>query len=104
MSKKIKSSMLVDDAALCAFYGWKLSYDFITLGDPIIFRQLGKFTKKTHALYKQAGIKLSLSEISWLIFCCAMLREKLYKDLNYEMLSFMIDDESNKVRVAFEKH
>lgn len=95
--------MLVDDASLASFYGWKLYYEFGD-NDKSFFRHLDKVTKKVHKLYKHAEIKLPLPEVSWLIFCCAKLKEELYKEINYKMLSFMIDEQTNTVRVAFEKH
>lgn len=106
MSQKIRKSLSLEDACLSAFFGWKLSYDFLSTNasSSVWYRQLDKISKYVFKVYKKDGVILSLADTSYLIFCCAMIREKLYSDFHYNMASFMVDveDDENKIKVMYQ--
>lgn len=101
--KSLKESMTNEDASYAAYLGWQLSDEMIHGDDKATARLLTKLTKRAQKYYKLIGIKLSVSALSWLIFCCAMIREIFYSEFHYEMLAYLFDDEDEKVKVIFKK-
>ncbi len=105
MPKYIREELSIEYACHCAFMGWKLSHDFLSKEASTfkIKTALTKFTKEIYRAYKELEINLNKSDIAWLIFCCALIREKLYKDFLYDMLGFFIEEDSGetKINVAY---
>lgn len=105
VSKQLKDSLDVLDVVICAFEGWNLSLNHISQKktEAEIYQQLRKVAKIIFKQYKRANIKLTLAQVAWIVFCCAMIKEKLYSSFNYNMISVMIDDTAGepKINVAF---
>lgn len=106
VNKKLTAELTNMEAAICAFQGWILSTHFISKNktNAQIYTQLKKAAKSIFKHYKNIGVKITLLEVAWIVFCSAMIKEKLYSNFNYDMISFMISDidgETEKMNVAF---
>jgi len=106
VSKHLTKELTNMEAAICAFQGWILSTGFISKNktNAQIYSRLKKATKSVFKQYKNLGINITFSEVAWIVFCSAMIKEKLYSNFNYDMISFMISDingETEKINVAF---
>lgn len=106
MDEHILQEISIEDCCYCAFIGWRLSYDFLSKEASVfkINMALNKFTKEIYRHYRELGIKLNKSDIAWLIFCCALIREKFYKDFLYNMQGFSITigkEDGNRISVTY---
>lgn len=106
MDEYMLQEISVEDCCYCAFIGWRLSYDFLSK-EASVFKTnmaLAKFTKEIYKNYRELGIKLNKSDIAWLIFCCALIRERLYKDFLYNMQGLSITiggEDDSRIRVTY---
>lgn len=104
-SKKLTAELTTIEVAICAFEGWNLSTHFISKNKTMaqIYNQLKKVTKIIFKQYKKQGIKITFLEVAWLVFCSAMIREKLYSNFHHDMISLMTrgDNRNKKINVAF---
>lgn len=102
-----KEVMNGTELSVIAFAGWNFSNKYILqdIPDAQIYKELKKESKITHKQFNKMGIDISLSELAWLLYSCALLRAKLYSEFDYEMLSLMIEnlDDEGIIRVAFKR-
>ena len=107
INKKFTEFMGLVDACFAAYWGWKLSYDFSPLktNDLKLKRVFEKFSKQLLKEYKSEGLEISLSDVSKIIFICALIRENLYKEFLYDMNGIFIHDDKIKIlsKMAYAK-
>ena len=106
-SEKSRKNMN-DGAAYCiAFRGWQLSEkSFFHKKD---FCRIDKYIKENikyclkDVASQSESVYSNKKEISWILFCCAMIRLNLYGDYSYKLISMNIDyDNSIKVEYSYE--
>ena len=104
ISKKIQLFMGESDVCICAYWGWKLEYDFISRqsSNITINRALTKISKQIHKEYKKAGLPVSLADTSRLIYFCALIKDKFYKHFNYNLYGIYLDQEKINVLANYD--
>ena len=102
VDQNIKDSLPQLESCVCAFMGWQISYHILPQ-NPSNFklhRDLLKRTKNIKKLYNDLEINITTLDISWLIMCSALIREKFYKDFNYNMTNIGLDGEKERITIA----
>jgi len=101
-SEKVRTEMSNIEASVLAFIGWQLSYHHNIYADnsTLIENQLKKYSKNALTTIRKLGHKtIKLHEITWIIFCCAMLREKFYRKFPYNLKGFSLREDENDERI-----
>lgn len=103
VSQSIKDLLSETDVYLCAYYGWKLAQEVLSCdSDSIMTKKvLTQYSKEVFKEYKTLGIKISLADISALIFYCALIKERFYKEFQYDLFGIFCDGSTLEVVAKF---
>lgn len=97
------------DAAYCGFTGWQFAAQisrqpegYNSLTSLKVERLLLKQSKSVKKFFKDVGVKASLNEIAWIVYCCAMLKIEFYQEFNYELKAFMTEPGESDTEARFQ--
>lgn len=99
VGEKILSSIDEFSACVSAYWGWKLEHDFFSreLSNNTMSRVLTKIATPVYKEYRSCGLPISLSDTAELIYCCALIKNKFYKEFSYDLYGIHLQDNTINV-------